>query len=288
MSLSVRDRLLGSLEDLEPILMENVVDEVLIALPVKSRYAEIQRAIEDCERAGVQSRYSPQLFPSRLARPHLETPNGQPAVAMKVVSDDYRLAVKRGLDIAVAAIGLVLLSPLLGGLWIGIHATSKGPAIFGQERYGWRKRRFTMYKFRTMVVDAEAQQPALEDRNEANGPVFKLSDDPRVTPLGRMLRRTSLDELPQLWNVLRGEMSLVGPRPLPVRDVNRFETASIMRRFSVLPGLTGLWQVSGRSELPFEDWIRLDLEYIDRWSLGLDLRLLVKTIPAVIGARGAK
>jgi lipopolysaccharide/colanic/teichoic acid biosynthesis glycosyltransferase len=145
-----------------------------------------------------------------------------------------------------------------------------------------------MYKFRTMVVDAEAQQPALEDRNEANGPVFKLSDDPRVTPLGRMLRRTSLDELPQLWNVLRGEMSLVGPRPLPVRDVNRFETASIMRRFSVLPGLTGLWQVSGRSELPFEDWIRLDLEYIDRWSLGLDLRLLVKTIPAVIGARGAK
>jgi exopolysaccharide biosynthesis polyprenyl glycosylphosphotransferase len=283
----VRERLLGSLDELEPILMENVVDEVLIALPVKSRYNEIQRAIEDCERAGVQSRYSPDLFPSRLARARMESPQGQPAVAMKVVSDDYRLVVKRGIDILASALGLVLLSPLLAAVWIAIKATSDGPPIFGQERYGWRKRGFTMYKFRTMVTGAEALQASIEDRNEAVGPVFKIRDDPRVTPIGRFLRRTSLDELPQLWNVLKGEMSLVGPRPLPTRDVHRFTQAALMRRFSVVPGLTCLWQIGGRSDAGFDRWIELDLEYIDRWSLLLDFSILLRTVPAVLRSRGA-
>jgi exopolysaccharide biosynthesis polyprenyl glycosylphosphotransferase len=283
----VRQRLLGSLEQLEPFLMRTVVDEVLIALPIKSHYAEIQRTIEECERAGVQSRYSPDVFPSRLARAHLESPDGQPAVAMKVVSDDYRLVAKRAIDIVVSTLGLVMLSPLLAGLAIAVKLSSPGPVLFGQERFGWRKRRFTMYKFRTMATDAETLQESLESRNEAAGPVFKIKDDPRVTPFGRFLRRSSLDELPQLWNVLRGEMSLVGPRPLPTRDVHRFTQAALMRRFSVLPGLTCLWQIGGRSEVSFDRWVELDLEYIDRWSLSLDFMILMLTVPAVLRARGA-
>jgi lipopolysaccharide/colanic/teichoic acid biosynthesis glycosyltransferase len=162
-----------------------------------------------------------------------------------------------------------------------------GPVIFAQERFGFNKRRFRMFKFRTMITDAEALQSTLEDRNEAAGPVFKIKDDPRVTRIGKFLRKTSLDELPQLWNVLRGDMSLVGPRPLPLRDVHRFSESWLMRRFSVRPGVTGLWQVSGRSDLTFSRWVALDLQYIDRWSLGLDLKILAMTVPAVLKGRGA-
>jgi lipopolysaccharide/colanic/teichoic acid biosynthesis glycosyltransferase len=145
-----------------------------------------------------------------------------------------------------------------------------------------------MYKFRTMVQNAEHLQAALESQNEAGGPVFKMARDPRVTRLGAVLRRTSLDELPQLWNVLRGDMSLVGPRPLPLRDVQRFDAPWLMRRFSVRPGLTCLWQVSGRSNVGFDEWVALDLQYIDRWSLGLDCEILARTVPAVLAARGAR
>lgn len=284
----IKDRLLGSLEQLEQILMRTVVDEVLIALPVKSHYANIHRAIEECERAGVESRYSPDVFPSRLARACVDSLNGEPEIAMKVVSDDYRLAVKRMIDILGAAVGLIVFAPVMAVIAIAVVATSPGPAIFGQERYGWRKRRFTMYKFRTMVTDAEAKQALLEARNEATGPVFKIENDPRLTPVGRFLRKTSLDELPQLWNILRGEMSLIGPRPLPMRDVHKFGDAWLMRRFSVPPGLTGLWQVSGRSNLAFGEWIQLDLQYIDRWSLSLDFNILLRTIPAVLRGTGAR
>jgi exopolysaccharide biosynthesis polyprenyl glycosylphosphotransferase len=284
----VSERLLGSLEQLEQILMSTVVDEVLIALPVKSHYSEIQRAIEECERAGVESRYSADVFPSRLARARVESLDGEPAVSRKVVSDDYRLVVKRMIDILGAGLGLLVLAPAMALIAFAVVTTSRGPAVFGQERYGWRKRRFVMYKFRTMVTNAEELQAALESRNEAVGPVFKIANDPRVTPLGRFLRKTSLDELPQLWNVLRGDMSLIGPRPLPMRDVNRFSDAWLMRRFSVLPGLTGLWQVSGRSNLTFGEWVQLDLQYIDRWSLALDFNILLRTIPAVLRGTGAK
>jgi lipopolysaccharide/colanic/teichoic acid biosynthesis glycosyltransferase len=144
-----------------------------------------------------------------------------------------------------------------------------------------------MYKFRTMVSNAEALQPELEHLNEAGGPVFKIRRDPRVTPLGRVLRRTSLDELPQLFNVMLGDMSLVGPRPLPLRDVHRFSAPASLRRFSVRPGITCLWQVNGRSDLGFDDWVRMDLQYIDRWSLLLDLRILARTLPAVLRGAGA-
>ncbi len=283
----IRERMLGKLDDLERLLMHTVVDEVRIAMPVKSCYTAIQLVIEECEKAGVQCRYSPDIFRASLARPRLDLDSRGYGIAMKVVSDDYRVAIKRAIDILGAAAGLALASPILFVAAIAIKVTSPGPVFFAQERFGHRKRRFRMLKLRTMVMDAEKLQSELEHRNEATGPVFKLRQDPRVTPVGRILRKTSIDELPQLLNVLRGEMSLVGPRPLPVRDVSLFDNAYLMRRFSVLPGVTGLWQVSGRSDLPFDQWVKLDLRYIDEWSLVMDLSILGRTIPAVVRASGA-
>ena len=283
----IRTRIVGTLEQLENILMHRVVDEVLVALPIKSHYSQIQRVIEDCEQAGVQSRYSADVFRTRIASARPDLSEREPGVALQVAPDGYRLLVKRMIDIAGAATGLLLAAPLFLVIAIAIKLTSPGPVFFAQERYGWRKRRFRMLKFRTMVTDADARLADLEVRNEAGGPVFKIRNDPRITRVGGILRRTSLDELPQLWNVLRGEMSLVGPRPLPVRDVGRFGEAWLMRRFSVMPGLTGLWQVSGRSSLGFDRWVALDLEYIDRWSIWLDLLILLRTVPAVLRARGA-
>jgi lipopolysaccharide/colanic/teichoic acid biosynthesis glycosyltransferase len=208
-------------------------------------------------------------------------------MTMKVFPDDVRVLVKRLLDFLGALAGLLVLSPLLIGIAVAIKATSSGPVIFTQERYGQNKRRFRMFKFRTMVPDAEARMKELEARNEAAGPIFKMRHDPRVTPIGAWLRRTSLDELPQLANVLLGQMSLVGPRPMAVRDVQLFEEAWFMRRFSAPPGMTGLWQVSGRSNLGFDDWVTLDLKYIDEWSLALDLKILAKTLPTVLRGVGA-
>jgi lipopolysaccharide/colanic/teichoic acid biosynthesis glycosyltransferase len=182
---------------------------------------------------------------------------------------------------------LIVLSPLFVLIALAIGLTSGMPVFFSQERYGRNKRRFKMHKFRTMVSNAEALQSELEHRNEVAGPVFKIKDDPRVTKLGRLLRRTSLDELPQLLNVLKGQMSLVGPRPLPLRDVSLFEEGWLMRRFCVAPGLTGLWQVNGRSHASFDQWVAHDLQYIDTWSLTLDIKILLRTVPAVLKGVGA-
>jgi len=206
---------------------------------------------------------------------------------MAIAPEDGRLIVKRLIDIAGSVVALIVFAPLLVLTAIAIKLTSPGPVIFTQERLGLNKRRFRMYKFRTMVADAEACQAAFEHLNEATGPVFKIRNDPRITPLGRFLRKSSIDELPQFVNVLRGEMSLVGPRPLPVRDVTRFSEATGMRRFSMRPGITCLWQVQGRSQLSFQEWMGLDLEYIDQWSLALDLLILAKTVPAVVRGVGA-
>lgn len=283
----IEQRLLGGSDELEQILVHNVVDEVLIALPIRSRYAQVQEAIGVCERVGVESKYLADVFEYSLARPRYEGARSMPAVALKVVTDDHRLLVKRLLDIVGSMVGLVLLAPLLVLIAIAIKVTGPGPVLFAQERYGLNKRRFTMYKFRTMVSNAEELQATLEALNEVSGPVFKIREDPRITTVGRILRRTSLDELPQLFNVLRGEMSLVGPRPLPTRDVSNFSEAWPMRRFSVRPGLTCLWQISGRSNLQYSDWMIRDLQYIDEWSLGLDLRILLKTLPVVVRGTGA-
>ena len=182
---------------------------------------------------------------------------------------------------------LVLCAPLFAIVAIAIKMDSAGPVFFVQDRVGLNKRRFRMLKFRTMRADAEARMEEVEHLNEQSGPIFKIRNDPRITRVGRWLRKTSVDELPQLVNVALGDMSIVGPRPLSLRDALRMEVAWQKRRFSVKPGLTCLWQVSGRSNLSFEQWMQLDLEYIDHWSLGLDASILIRTIPAIVSARGA-
>jgi exopolysaccharide biosynthesis polyprenyl glycosylphosphotransferase len=283
---TIRSKLIGALQDLESVLMRDVVDEVLIALPIKSCYQAIQDVIHTCARLGVQSTYLSDIFPPSFGRV-CRGNHPFPARTVKVVQDDVRLYIKRGIDILGSVVGLLLLSPVFAGIAIAIKLTSPGPALFAQRRYGWGKRLFTMYKFRTMVANAEMLHGALESQNEADGPVFKIAQDPRVTSLGRLLRKSSLDELPQLWNVLKGEMSLVGPRPLATRDVDRFTEGWLMRRFSMRPGMTCLWQVAGRSDLGFADWVTLDLKYIDTWSLTLDAVILMRTLPAVLSGRGA-
>ncbi len=240
-----------------------------------------------CERVGVKATYHADIFDMHIARPIVHGAGLPPLVEMQVAPEGWRLAVKRLLDVAGAMTALVVFSPVMLAAVAAIKATSRGPAFYVQERYGLNRRRFRMFKLRTMVAGAERLQAALEAHNEADGPVFKIAQDPRLTPIGHFLRRTSIDELPQLWNVLRGDMSLVGPRPLPLRDVARITRPADMRRFSVRPGLTCLWQISGRSGIGFDEWIRLDLQYIDRWSLQLDLEVLAATVPAVLRGTGA-
>jgi exopolysaccharide biosynthesis polyprenyl glycosylphosphotransferase len=280
-------RMLGGIAELESLLVHEPIDEVLIALPIKSQYAGVQRALRICERVGVQATYLADVFEHGLARPRFSQTESLAVVTLPMRTDDSRLMVKRGMDIVGAIIALVVLSPLLVVTALAVKLTSPGPVLFKQPRYGYNRRRFPMYKFRTMAIDAEQRMAELEHLNEATGPVFKMKKDPRLTRIGGFLRATSIDELPQLFNVLLGHMSLVGPRPLPVRDVVRFSEATLMRRFSVLPGMTGLWQVSGRSSLDFSEWITLDLKYIDNWSLLEDLRILLITVPVVLRGRGA-
>ena len=285
----VARRLLGPLEDLEAILAREHVDEVHVGLPIKSRYPQIQQVIKVCEGLGVKVVYDADLFGTELAWPHVESMGRMsPRVELHLVPGGVPIAIKRIVDFVGALVALVVLSPVMIAAAVAIKLTSPGPIIFAQERYGLNRSRFRMLKFRTMVVNAEKLQASLESQNEAGGPVFKIARDPRITPVGRFLRRTSIDELPQLFNVLKGDMSLIGPRPLPIRDVLRFTRRSDLRRFSVRPGLTGLWQVSGRSSVTdFEQWVKLDLQYIDRWSLALDATILARTIPAVIRGTGA-
>lgn len=277
---------LGAVRELEQLLMHRVVDTVLIGLPVKSHYDDIRQSLVACARVGVPASYSADLFGGCSAHPS-ETRSVAPVMSVEATPNAELLAVKRVIDVVGAAILLVVIAPVMISVAIAIKLTSRGPVLFAQDRYGSRKRLFRMYKFRTMVIDAERQQEQLEDRNEASGPVFKIRNDPRVTPIGRFLRRASLDELPQLWHVLTGEMSLVGPRPMATRDVRLFPEAWLMRRFSMRPGLTCLWQIRGRSNVEFEQWIVLDLEYIDNWSVWLDLAILFRTLPAVVRGTGA-
>jgi exopolysaccharide biosynthesis polyprenyl glycosylphosphotransferase len=284
---AVRRRTLGTLDQLDDLLMHRVVDEVMIALPVKSHYSEIQRAIDTCERVGVPARYAADFFTHVVGQLRYDGHDPMAMVRMDVAPNDYRLRIKRMIDVVGAAVGLAAFAPVLLLVAVAVKLMSPGPLIFAQERFGLRKRLFRMYKFRTMVDGADQLQATLEGANEAEGPVFKIRKDPRITRVGAWLRRTSMDELPQLVNVLRGDMSLVGPRPMATRDVGRFAESWLMRRFSVPPGITGLWQISGRSNLSFDDWIALDLQYIDGWSLGLDFRILARTIPVVLKGTGA-
>ncbi|HEU4648714.1 MAG TPA: sugar transferase [Gemmatimonadales bacterium] len=278
---------MGGLDELERILMRQVVDEVLIALPIHSHYAQIQRAIVICERVGVQATVLVDLVQSALRRPSLRSSGPVAMLTMLTVPDDYRLIAKRAFDLVAGTLIVMAVAPVMLAAALAVKLTSPGPVLFVQERYGLNRRRFRMYKFRSMVVDAEARLKDLEHLNEKQGPIFKIRNDPRLTPVGSFLRRTSIDELPQLFNVLKGDMSLVGPRPMSLRDVGLFSEAWLMRRFSVRPGITGLWQVSGRSNLAFEDWVALDLKYIDEWSLTLDFGILARTVPVVLRGTGA-
>jgi len=278
---------LGTVDDLEKILMRQPIDEVIIALPVKSRFSEIEYIVGICGRAGIQTQYSLDIFTTDVAKNRMVDAAHADRVVLQMVSQDHRLYLKTTFDLVASALGLLLLSPLFFFIALTIKLTSPGPVFFVQERFGLGKRTFTMFKFRSMVVDAEALQSELEHLNETTGPTFKIKHDPRITPFGTLLRKTSLDELPQLINVLKGDMSLVGPRPLPVRDVDRFAEAWLMRRFSVKPGITGLWQVSGRSNTDFDSAIRLDLRYIDHWSILLDFQILAHTLAAVLKRSGA-
>jgi exopolysaccharide biosynthesis polyprenyl glycosylphosphotransferase len=282
---AMRERYLGRLNRLDALLKEHPVSVVFCSLPVKSMYGSIQQSIEVCEQFGVEIRHSSQLFQTRIAR--LDRRHGTRYSILRMVRDDSTRYVKRAIDIMGASLLILLCSPVLLAAAIGIKLSSSGPVFFSQDRYGLYRRRFRIFKLRTMVVDAEVLQADLEHQNELGGPVFKIRQDPRVTRIGAFLRKTSIDELPQLWNVLTGEMSLVGPRPLAVRDVLRIEDSAQLRRFSVLPGITCIWQMSGRNNTDFEGWIRQDLEYIDNWSLLLDIRILAGTVPAVLWGKGA-
>lgn len=281
-----KDNYLGGLAGLADILKANPVELVLIGLPTRSHYEKIQRVIEVCECIGVECQYMPDIFAT--SRVTLQSSTAASSVA--VLADRPRVFgrwLKRAVDLLIATPLLMLSLPLMALIALAIKLTSPGPVLFIQQRYGFNRHRFPMLKFRTMVQDAELRQASLERANETDGPTFKLKADPRITGVGKFLRRTSLDELPQLINVLRGEMSLVGPRPLPLRDVSRFDKPWLLRRFSVPPGLTCLWQIGGRSNTKFDEWIRLDLQYVDNWSLFLDLRILALTIPAVLRGSGA-
>jgi exopolysaccharide biosynthesis polyprenyl glycosylphosphotransferase len=279
---------LGSIDDLPRIVAGEVIDEVAIALPIKSHYTQIESAVVLLEEQGITTHVLSDLFPQKLARSRQIDLGGMPIVSLhSTPAFSWRTEAKRIFDLVVASILLLLSSPIFLLAAIAIKLESAGPVFFLQERVGLSKRRFRMIKFRTMSADAEARMKDIEHLNEKTGPIFKIKNDPRITRIGKWLRRTSIDELPQLVNVLLGDMSIVGPRPLSVRDAVRMEAAWQKRRFSVKPGLTCLWQVSGRSNLSFEQWMQLDLEYIDRWSLGLDMTILIRTIPAIVLARGA-
>ncbi len=285
---AIGDRV-GSLEDLPALLRDRIIDEVAVFLPWKSFYEQIAGIAAMCQEQGIVLRLSSQVVDLQsIQSAERQASPTSIVIAQHLLWKEWQLWVKRALDVVLSFSLLILLAPLLALIAALIRVTSPGPIFFVQERVGINKRRFEMYQFRSMSPDAEARLAEIEEFNELDGPVFKMRHDPRLTPIGKWLRRTSLDELPQLINVLKGDMSLVGPRPLPLRDYRGFYQDSHRRRLSIRPGLTGLWQVRGRSSLPFERWMELDMKYIDEWSLSLDLRILLETIPAVLKGSGAK
>ena len=273
---------------LNSVIAHHPVDEVLVALPMDQYGPLIETIVRHCEEQGIIVRIQTEMFKLQVARSYVDDLQGIPVMTIQSgPADGWQLVMKRLIDIVGSIALLIAFAPLFAVVALLIRLDSPGPLFFAQERVGLNKRRFRILKFRTMLHGSDQKQHMFEHLNEVEGPVFKIKNDPRVTRLGRFLRRFSIDELPQLVNVLKGDMSLVGPRPLPVRDVERIELQWHKRRFSIRPGITCLWQVNGRSNIGFDDWVRMDLDYIDKWSLGLDLLILMKTIPAVFKGPGA-
>jgi exopolysaccharide biosynthesis polyprenyl glycosylphosphotransferase len=277
---------LGTLEDLDDVVLAHRVDEVIIADPDFPQREAVE-LVDQCHQRGVVVRIAPSTMEILVHRAEFVPGQSVPLFELKPpVFEGFDYALKRSFDLVGSVALGIALSPFLLACALAIKLTSRGPIVYRSLRPGIGGAPFACFKFRTMYRDAHATQPALEDLNEASGALFKIRDDPRVTPVGRFLRRFSIDELPQLFNVVRGEMSLVGPRPLPQRDYDRLEDWH-KKRYLVMPGITGLWQVSGRSDLDFDDLVRLDFLYLERWSVFLDLSILVKTVPAVLSRRGA-
>ncbi len=277
------------LVQLVKLLHERSVNGVIVSAR-RAYFDQVEAVIHACELEGVEVWLMPDFFQPQISHTSLDDLNGRPVLVFKSTPEaSWEGVAKRALDYTLAGLLLAILGLPMALLALIIRLTSRGPALFRQQRAGLNGRPFTMYKFRTMVSNAEQLKAEMAALNEMEGPVFKARNDPRITWLGQFLRRWSFDELPQLVNVLRGEMSLVGPRPLPVDEVMRFDDLAHRRRLSVRPGLTCLWQVSGRNDIKdFREWVRLDLEYIDHWSIWLDLRILCWTVPAVFRGAGAR
>jgi exopolysaccharide biosynthesis polyprenyl glycosylphosphotransferase len=279
-------RSLGSLEDIGRIVDRNKVDEVIIADPAFPQQEAVE-LVDACHQRGVRVHVAPSTMEILIHRAEFVPGQSVPLFELKPpVFEGVDYAIKRSFDLVGATLILLALSPVLIAISLAIKLTSRGPVVYRSVRPGIGGTPFACLKFRTMLADADQRQADLEELNEASGAIFKIRADPRLTHIGRVLRRFSLDELPQLVNVIKGDMSLVGPRPLPMRDFDRLESWH-KKRYLVLPGITGLWQVSGRSDLDFDDLVRLDFLYLERWSPFLDLAILVKTVPAVVGRRGA-
>jgi len=277
------------ISDLIAAMHKHAVSRVIFAAG-HSQLNRVEQAISACEVEGVPAWLVADFIQTSIAKPDFDAFAGRPMLVFRSTPEvSWALLIKDIVDRVVAFIALLAMAIPMAIVALIIRVSSNGPVIFRQRRAGRFGKPFVMYKFRSMTDDAEMRRAELEPFNQMSGPVFKVESDPRITPFGHWLRRTSFDELPQLWNVLMGDMSLVGPRPLPLYEVEKFENTAQRRRLSVKPGLTCLWQISGRNQVrDFRDWVRLDLDYIDRWSLALDFKILLRTIPAVILGLGAK
>jgi exopolysaccharide biosynthesis polyprenyl glycosylphosphotransferase len=275
--------------DLVEAMHRHSVNRVILA-GAHSNMNRLQQAIAACETEGVEAWMMADFIQTAIAKPSFDALGSMPMLVFRTTPAlSWALLIKAVIDRVGAMVLLILTFPLFVVSFLGIKLTMPGPVIFSQQRSGKNGRPFTIYKFRSMTTDAEMRRAELACLNEMQGPVFKVGDDPRITPFGRWLRKTSIDELPQLLNVLAGSMSLVGPRPLPLYEVENFENDAQRRRLSVKPGLTCLWQISGRNKVQsFEQWVELDLKYIDNWSIWLDVKILFKTIPAVLFGSGAR
>ncbi len=279
-------KILGNIFDLPKVIYSRSIDGVIFALPL-AQVTELEEDFMLCEKVGVNVYLFSDFLRRKVAKTYFEDFSGVPFLSFSTIPQNFStLMVKRIIDVFVSSALLIILSPLLVVVALMIKLTSRGPIFFKQLRVGLYGRKFTLLKFRTMFKDAEEKRHLLLDRNILKGPIFKIKDDPRITRVGRIIRKFSIDELPQLLNVLRGDMSLVGPRPPIPDEVEKYESFQ-RRRLSMKPGMTCIWQVNGRNKIGFDDWVKLDLYYIDNWSLGLDFKILAKTVPVVLMGVGA-
>lgn len=283
----MRGQVIGMVDDIRSILERERVDEMLVCLSVEAKFRTVTSIIAHARDLGIVLRIVPEASEGALlTKLHIEEFENEFVITFFREQLLLQLLAKRLVDIGVSAAALLLLAPVMALTALLIKATSPGPVFFAQDRVGMNQRRFRLYKFRSMVVDADERKKELAHLNELDGPAFKMGNDPRITPIGRIIRKTSIDELPQLYNVLKGEMSLVGPRPPLPDEVSKYQWL-FRRRLSVKPGITCVWQVSGRSGTTFDEWMNMDKQYVENWSLWLDFKILLKTIPAVLLCRGA-